>query len=77
MSHWYVQGQLGQEHRADLDREAARASLSKAVRAGARENRRSGILGAAVSLVSRLRARRAQAVGQLVDRPMLAAEGDA
>ena len=31
MNHWYVQGRLGMEHRADLDREADRAGLAKAV----------------------------------------------
>lgn len=77
MSHWYVQDRLGHEHRADLDREAERASLSKAVRAGARTNGRPGILGAAITLVSRLRARRAPAFGTVIDRPVLAAEGDA
>jgi hypothetical protein len=77
MSHWYVQDRLGHEHRADLDREAERASLSKAVRAGARANRRSGVVSAAITFVSRLRARHAPALGQIVDRPVVATEGDA
>jgi hypothetical protein len=77
MSHWYVQDRLGHEHRADLDREATRASLSKAVRAGARANRRSGVLAAAMTLISRLRARPVPGAGQVVDRPMVTAEGEA
>ncbi len=33
MSHWYTQGQLGTEHRGDLDRESARESLRSQARA--------------------------------------------
>jgi hypothetical protein len=43
MSHWYTQGQLGVERRADLDREAAREELRSAARASGDE--RPGMLG--------------------------------
>jgi len=34
MSHWHTQGSLGHEHRADLDREAARDGLVAEAKAG-------------------------------------------
>jgi hypothetical protein len=75
MSHWYVQGRLGQEHRADLDREADRASLSKAVRVGTGATRRKGVLDAAIGLVARLQ-RRARTIGHRTERPQLELERD-
>ena len=33
MSHWYTQGRIGAEHRADLDREADREALLEEARA--------------------------------------------
>lgn len=76
MSHWYVQGRLGQEHRADLDREADRAALSKAVREGGRATRRSGIRDAAIGLVGRFPWRRPQASEAAADHRLLGLEHD-
>jgi hypothetical protein len=52
MSHWHTQGQLGAEHRDDLDREAAREALRSVARASGRE--RPGIIRRRFASLDRL-----------------------
>ena len=77
MSNWYVQGRLGQEHRADLDREADRAALSKIVRESGRTTRHRGIRDAATGLVGLFRWRRPRTNGAAAEHRLLGLERDA
>jgi hypothetical protein len=52
MSHWYTQGQLGAEHRGDLDREAAKEAVRSVARASGGE--RPGLLRRQLHTLDRL-----------------------
>jgi hypothetical protein len=60
MTHWDTQSRLGDEHRADLDREAARAALVSEARATKASPRRTRILDTLIEFVSRLQWRRSR-----------------
>jgi hypothetical protein len=76
MSHWYTQDRLGQEHRADLDREAARAALVAEVRGKRHLTRRMGIPHVAFRLVALLRWRRPRTSEERAVRRPLELERD-
>jgi hypothetical protein len=65
MNHWEITGRIGQEHRADLDREADRFALAKQSRAvrGATAGHKAPAAG--VGLLARLRSLRPGAAGRV------------
>jgi hypothetical protein len=75
MSHWYVQGRLGHEHRADLDREADRVALTEQIRARGRATPTRGILEAAIRVVALIPLRRPRTADR-ADRPLLELDRD-
>jgi hypothetical protein len=76
MNHWDVQGRLGQDRRADLNREAGRATLVAEARAIKRATRRKKIMDAASWLVAALRSRRVRASGDAAYRRLSQLERD-
>lgn len=76
MSHWYLEGRLAQEHRADLDREADRAAMTEQVRAGERATPRRGTFDAVFRLAALLR-RWSPRIADRVDRRLAKLERDA